>query len=448
MIILIFLLLFGQLNGTIFNSFEQVPTLHQGRIKPLGTAIEQERLMGSELPFIPDMPVKPQLSRQSDDYALLPGRYSSGEWYSLNTLRLPINNFTAYSNEQFEAIRTQYLQLDDSLKQKEEEAARKSAAELSSLLLSSYRKLNSPQYPSYYILKTETLYNKIPFLTATMVLYGLSALLLLSKKRIGFWCLGATFLVHTLSLVLRSIILQRPPVANMAETIIYVPWVTILTSLVLYLLFKNRLILTAGAISSFLLLLILKLTFGNAPLDNIQPVLNSQYWLTIHVLLVVGSYGAFILGGALGHIYIVNTLLHQKTGSLNKLILQTLYIGTALLTIGTILGGIWAAQSWGRFWDWDPKESWAFISICTYLIWIHTYRFHYIGDFILALGAIIGLQAITFTWYGVNYILGTGFHSYGFGSGGETFYYLFLFLETVFIAASLFFYRRSLRGVN
>src|SRR5438128_6981056 len=95
---------------------------------------------------------------------------------------------------------------------------------------------------------------------------------------------------------------------------------------------------------------------------------------------------------------------------LSQVILQTLYGGTTLLITGTILGGIWAAESWGRFWDWDPKESWAFISSCFYLIWIHAYRFGRIGSFGLAIGAVGGLLAISFTWYGVNYILGTGLH--------------------------------------
>jgi hypothetical protein len=97
------------------------------------------------------------------------------------------------------------------------------------------------------------------------------------------------------------------------------------------------------------------------------------------------------------------------------------------------LGGVWAAESWGRFWDWDPKESWAFISICLYLIWVHAYRFHRIASFGLAIGAVTGLLAISFTWYGVNYILGTGLHSYGFGSGGELYYYLFVGAESALL---------------
>jgi ABC-type transport system involved in cytochrome c biogenesis permease subunit len=78
-------------------------------------------------------------------------------------------------------------------------------------------------------------------------------------------------------------------------------------------------------------------------------------------------------------------------------------MGVAMLIPGTILGGVWAAESWGRFWDWDPKESWAFISSCIYLMVIHAYRFHFIRNIGLAAGSIAGLLMISFTWYGVNY---------------------------------------------
>ena len=116
---------------------------------------------------------------------------------------------------------------------------------------------------------------------------------------------------------------------------------------------------------------------------------------------------------------------------------KTLYIGTALLIVGTILGGVWAAQSWGRFWDWDPKESWAFISALMYLAFLHAYKFRKIKERGLAIGSILGLMTISFTWYGVNYILGTGLHSYGFGGGGEWLYYSYLLGEGLFICTLL-----------
>jgi ABC-type transport system involved in cytochrome c biogenesis permease subunit len=104
-----------------------------------------------------------------------------------------------------------------------------------------------------------------------------------------------------------------------------------------------------------------------------------------------------------------------------------------MLIPGTLLGGVWAQESWGRFWDWDPKESWAFISCALYIAIVHAYKYKIIRQFGLIIGSIVGVNVITFTWYGVNYILGQGLHSYGFGSGGQPLYWGFIVFETLLI---------------
>ena len=160
---------------------------------------------------------------------------------------------------------------------------------------------------------------------------------------------------------MRCYILQRPPVSNMFETVIYVPWVAGCASLIFPSFRRQPLALLAACTASVILLLIVEVTGLNQTLDQVQAVLDSQFWLMIHVLLVVGSYGIFILGAVLGHLYLLLFIKRGKEAKLmpllSSLILQTMYGGTALLVTGTILGGIWAAESWGRFWDWDPKES-------------------------------------------------------------------------------------------
>lgn len=277
------------------------------------------------------------------------------------------------------------------------------------------------KFPTYGQLASERLLFSVPFKWMIIACYLLAAALLARYKRIGWVFLLVGLCLHTAALVLRCYVLGRPPVANMAETILYVPWVTMAVGL----FFQPRLAAFAAAI-------ILLFLPARVSLENVQAVLDSQYWLSVHVLMVVGSYGAFCLAGVLGH-----WLLIQKNPSysLEKSLVQILYLGTGLLIGGTILGGVWAAQSWGRFWDWDPKEAWAFISSGVYLIGIHAYRFKKIGREGLAMGAIIGFMAITFTWYGVNYILGSGLHSYGFGHGGEIYYYLYIAAEVLFIGA-------------
>nr|WP_249270146.1 cytochrome c biogenesis protein CcsA [Neochlamydia sp. AcF95] len=235
----------------------------------------------------------------------------------------------------------------------------------------------------------------------------------------------------------------------MFETVIYVPWIAVLTSLALARKIKNSFIMLSASIVALALIIMIKVTGLGSSLENVQAVLDSHYWLIIHVLMVVGSYGVFALAGVLGQIYLCQYLIHkQETSEMRELgqtILQAVYVGVILLIPGTLLGGIWAAQSWGRFWDWDPKESWAFISSCIYLIFIHAYTFKHIYFFGLAMGSILGLLAISFTWYGVNYILGTGLHSYGFGAGGEIYYYLFILAELFFLIVAGYFHLKAVQ---
>ncbi len=278
----------------------------------------------------------------------------------------------------------------------------------------------SLKFPTTAQLAGERLLYFVPFKWMIIACYLLAAIVLSRYRPLGWAALLTGFVLHTTLLTLRCFVLSRPPVANMAETILYVPWIAVVTGLI----FQPR----AAALVAAVLLFFLP---ARMSLDNVQAVLDSQYWLTVHVLMVVGSYGIFFLAGILGHL-----LLIKPSPSLEKKLMQIMYLGTGLLIGGTILGGVWAAQSWGRFWDWDPKEAWAFISSGVYLMWIHAYRFKKIGGRGLALGAIVGLMAITFTWYGVNYILGSGLHSYGFGHGGEIYYYLYLVAEILFISTA------------
>ncbi len=457
--------------------------------------LESEGLRPKDIAYQLEMqfPLTLRLKQAGTSLPALPSRHQKGEWLSLKSLKVKIynpatqklelpGNFTLYSDAQFTTLRKAYLEIEKAVTQsrqgraststplpgdkmsaaKEPEVGSEAISEDSvqslakalqdsyaSLIGKSYAQAIDKQltYPSVLRLKAEQFYLKYPLIPLSMALYACAALLLalslslnpLSSKKtssLGAWGVGlmaVAFFLHTGILGLRCLILQRPPVSNMFETVIYVPWVAVLISFALYFTTKRSWILLASSFMALAMLILLQITHLSSHLENVQAVLNSQYWLVVHVLMIVGSYGAFVLSGVLAHIYlgasVFNARETESMRTIGKLTLQTIYIGTALLIPGTILGGVWAAESWGRFWDWDPKESWAFISSCIYLICIHTFTFHHIRYFGLAVGSIIGLQAITFTWYGVNYILGTGLHSYGFGSGGERYYYLFLAAE-------------------
>ncbi len=398
-------------------------------------------------------PLKSRLQTAGVDFRMLPDRHNPSRWYSLRALQLlqynptlhlwqPIKNFTAFSDLTFETAQRHYIALSDG------SGTDANMRGLVAALEGGYNELRAshaiPSLPSQQQLHAEVFYYKFPWgmLAAAIYFLALIACVLSTSLKLqwitttSIALTAVAFIFHTGILALRMYVLQRPPVANMFETVLYVPWVAVAIALVARIWQRTPWALMAACFQACTLLILLELTQLHSGLEPVQPVLNSQFWLTIHVLMVVASYGVFILSGIMGHLYLLGRALGWQLpySEIARGILNTLYIGVALLIPGTLLGGVWAAESWGRFWDWDPKESWAFISSCVYLGWIHAYTFRKIGDLGLAIGSIVGLWAISFTWYGVNYILGTGLHSYGFGSGGEHYYYLFLAGEFLFVA--------------
>ncbi len=419
-------------------------------------------------------PLKMRLLSASSLLLALPGQ-DGKEWFSLNSLGLltycpeknslkPIKNFTLYSNQNFKKIQSRFLKMQKAILQGDQEEINSSQQAIARALCTAYASLENKvasraekkaiYYPSFNQLKAENYYYLYPWMKIIIIFYSIAAIFLYFSyffpssfvNRLGLSLFALTFFFHTLLLIGRSYLLSRPPVANMFETVMYVPWVASLIACVFYLRKKNTLPLLAASSIAVVLLSLAEFTQLSQDLENVQAVLDSQFWLFIHVLLVVGSYGLFALGALLAHFYLGAFCIGFKPSSsltLVNSILQSLYLGLTLLIVGTLLGGIWAAESWGRFWDWDPKESWAFISICLYLACVHAYRYHKISAFGLSVGAIVGFLAISFTWYGVNYILGTGLHSYGFGSGGQTFYYSFIFIELFFLFCSFFAYRHK-----
>lgn len=395
-----------------------------------------------------------QQLKSDPNFLLLPNRHSPA-WLPLSALGFrelgkPLANFTLYSPTNYALIESSFRNWQTSLKNGEFSPPEL----LAEALVNAYQEIastpfisgdtNTLYYPSVNQLKAEVWYHKTPLVTWAILGYLVATFCFLAPS--GLTILGlisffSALALQTLTLALRCYILGRPPVSNMFETVIYVPWVASILSLILAKHTRSTLPLAASAILATILLTILEYTHLNDSLENVQAVLNSRFWLIIHVLMIVGSYGVLILAGVLAHFYLITSWFKPaspKLSLLSKCLVQSLYCGLALLIPGTILGGVWAAQSWGRFWDWDPKESWAFISACAYLVVVHLYRFNLIGIKGLCVGAIVGLGFISFTWYGVNYILGTGLHTYGFGSGSHLGYFLYLGFEALFLLVIIF----------
>ena len=192
----------------------------------------------------------------------------------------------------------------------------------------------------------------------------------------------------------------------------------------------------------------------------LQPVLRDNFWLTIHVLTIVSSYAAGALAWGLGCLSLGHYLLGryeprpgggrrppEACAALAGFTYKAMQVAVLLLAAGTILGGLWADVSWGRFWGWDPKEVWALVSLLAYIAILHGRFAGWIGNFGLAAGSVIGAAVIGMSWYGVNFLLGAGLHSYGFGQGGQTEFFAFLLLNFALLAAAAWRWRRETGGV-
>jgi len=293
-------------------------------------------------------------------------------------------------------------------------------------------------------IREEILYHDLkPFAQAGIV-YALSFLLLavFGSFRIlrfmGCFALVWGVLAHTTGLALRAFILGRPPVANMYESMVFMNWTLILFAVFFAAARRNVTLLSAGAIVSAAVMLYAHLLPLDSSLGVLMPVLNSNYWLTVHVMTIIAAYGALGLAMALAHAHLIkwqrNKLSPWKSHESGRLIQNVLEIGLWLLAIGTVTGGIWANASWGRFWGWDPKETWALVTFLGYLIIVHLRYARRLDDFGLSVGAVAGFLLVLVTWYGVNFLFGKGLHTYGEVSGGVLWVGAFIAAEIVFIA--------------
>ncbi len=226
------------------------------------------------------------------------------------------------------------------------------------------------------------------------------------------------FLFHLFSLVLRWYISGHAPWSNAYESVIFIAFATMLAGILFSK--KTNFTLVASSIVSAMLLFVANLNWLNPEITNLVPVLKS-YWLMIHVSVITSSYGFFGLCAFLG---LLNLLLiitnHTKkiesnVSNLTIINEQSMMIGLFLLTIGTFLGGVWANESWGRYWGWDPKETWALVSCLVYALILHvrllrTKKYMYFFNVL----SLFGFSSILMTYFGVNYYL-DGLHSYAAG---------------------------------
>jgi ABC-type transport system involved in cytochrome c biogenesis permease subunit len=263
-------------------------------------------------------------------------------------------------------------------------------------------------------------------------------------KRFGVrsaWVLaGSGFLFQALGLLARILIAGRPPVTNMYEVVIWVAFGTVFFALLFEFFLKGG-IFILGAIPVAVVSLILadsQPMILNPSINPLVPVLRDNFWLTIHVLTITLSYAAFALALGIAHLILIRLILkYQPLAILYNYLYRALQVGVLLLATGTILGGVWANYSWGRFWDWDPKETWALITLLIYLFLLHGRIAGRWGGFGLTIGSILAFLSVLMACYGVNFVLGTGLHSYGFSTGGFPLVLGFIGIELLLVMAGI-----------
>lgn len=312
--------------------------------------------------------------------------------------------------------------------------------------------------------KAEYYYNNVKaFLHATIIYifafvlgcgavltYGLASGLSESLRRSAFYLVILAGVVHTAGLIFRMALEGRPPVTNLYSSAIFIGWGTMILGIIIERMYRLGLGSLVASLAGFVTLLIAhNLALGGDTMEMLRAVLDTNFWLATHVVVITLGYAATFFAGLLAIFYIFLGVLTpmlsrriggtvtspgQKSGpslelgkALSKMVYGVVCFATLFSFVGTVLGGIWADQSWGRFWGWDPKENGALLIVLWNAILLHARWGGLVRDQGIMNLAIFGNIVTSFSWFGVN-MLGVGLHSYGFMEGG--FWWLVLFFSS------------------
>ncbi|MBI3317854.1 MAG: cytochrome c biogenesis protein CcsA [Candidatus Omnitrophica bacterium] len=415
------------------DSIEEIrhrPVLHNGRVKPFDSfAREAVAALTGAARWKGEDPVKTVLAIASE-----PARWQEVPLLSVPfvPLREPLGLGPAATHISYsELISRKFMRLLPPIVRKQQEDEKLTMLEnetmdlydrfvlFTSLMKREFGFLPPEAEVASWRLKLEVSTNRIaPFVIARWFYLAAALLLFRGISAAGMGVLGAGFLIHAAGIGVRVVLGGRPPVSNFYETMLWLPFVAVGLGLLFERIYRaNFFGLASSLLAGFTLLLA-----DHVPLDSsISPVvavLRSNLWLTIHVLTIVASYGALALGVVLAHLY-GGLLLARGKGDPRLLLLETfLYravqVGVVLLAAGIMLGGVWANASWGRYWGWDPKETWALITLLWFLALLHGRFAGWLKGAAFPLGAIGGFFLLLMTYYGVRFYL-VGLHSYAGG---------------------------------
>jgi len=377
-----------------------------------------------------------------DMFALFPGPAKENKWFAAGSTPtgLPADD-SLFVNRGFELLK-------ESIGGQGEITGSQIIASIASY----QHKFGSSYLPGDNHKKIEIFYNKVnPFkrvfpiyLTVGFVLLIVLFVHIFRQKQIGsnlhkaFLALIVLgFLLHTIGLILRWYISGHAPWSNGYESMIYIAWATMLAGIIFGR--KYPFVIATAAMLSGITLFVAHLSWMNPEITQLVPVLNS-YWLMIHVAIITASYGFLGLSAFLGLLVLIlySVSNQQNSSNVKGFILQlttinemSVTIGLYMLTIGTFLGGVWANESWGRYWGWDSKETWALITVVIYSFIAHMRLIPSLkGIYNYTIASVIGFASVLMTYFGVNYYL-SGLHSYGRGSIDSVHWSVFVILTII-----------------
>jgi ABC-type transport system involved in cytochrome c biogenesis permease subunit len=288
-----------------------------------------------------------------------------------------------------------------------------------------------------------------PFYKA-MVIYVLALVLALFSwfnlsdwlRRSAFYLIALAWVIHTFGLVFRMYLEGRPPVTNLYSSAIFIGWGAVILGMVLEKIYRDGIgCVVAGSAGFVTLIIAHNLALSGDTMEMMRAVLDTNFWLATHVVAVTLGYASTFVAGFLAIIYILRgvfttTLTSETAKSLARMVYGIVCFATLFSFVGTVLGGIWADQSWGRFWGWDPKENGALLIV----LWNATILHARWGGLVRERGlmnlAVIGNIVTSFSWFGVN-MLGIGLHSYGFMDAAFKWLMLFIGSQVAIILLGL-----------
>ncbi len=369
---------------------------------------------------------------------IIPPENSSGDWKNLGGALLD-----SVKGEYISPAIEKYATMADAFKNQNVTGFNSALADLRAFLVPNFSHAMAKSRAEIFFNQMQPFYN-------AMVIYVLAGLLAIfswfnlseTLRRSAVWLIWLAFFIHTTGLIYRIVLQGRPPVTNLYSAAIFVGWGACLLGLILEKFHKNGIGAVVSAGIGFVTLIIAQnLALDGDTMEMMRAVLDTNFWLITHVPCVTLGYASTFVAGFLGLIYIVRgvftkTLDEATAKSLTRMIYGIVCFATLFSFVGTVLGGIWADQSWGRFWGWDPKENGALIIVLWNALILHARWGGMIRERGLVCCAVFGNIVTSWSFFGVN-MLGIGLHSYGWTDA--TFWWLFGFIasQLIFIALGL-----------